>query len=248
MKNWKKMKAKEWEKNANYWIKIIRENLDPFRLVITNKAILQLLKREKKIKILDVGCGEGYLSRILAKKGHKVWGIDISEKLIRAAKDEEKSKSLGVTYFVSDLSKTGFSSKSFNYIIAHQTISEIFFPEKAIAEFYRLLKKKGKLILLFMHPCFQLQERRLGKKFNVIDYFQKKILTKKFLVNGLWSPVPDKHIHLPLEKWVEIITKKGFLISAIKEPHPSFTLLKKNKWWKKHFERQMFILIEAVKI
>jgi len=242
------MKKEEWEKNANYWIKIIRGNLDPYRLVVTNKAILQTLKGKKKQKILDAGCGEGYLARILAKKGYQVWGIDISEKLIRAAKDKEKRKPLSITYSVGDFSKTRFPPKFFNFILGHQIINDTFSPEKAIAEFYRVLKKKGKLILLFIHPCFQLQEPRLGKKFQVIDYFQKKILSKKFLVSGLWSPAPDRHIHLSLEKWVEIITKNAFLISKITEPHPSLSLIKKNKWWRKHFARPMFILIEAVKL
>ncbi len=247
IKNWQKIKKKEWEKNARYWIKIIRENLDPFRLVVTNKAILQSLKGKKKLKILDAGCGEGYLSRILVKKGHRVWGIDISDKLIRAAKDEERRKPLGIKYFVGNFIKTNFPPNFFDFIISHQTINETLFPERVIAEFQRLLKHKGKLVLLFLHPCFGLQEPRLGKKLNVLDYFQKKLLKKKFLVSGLWSPVPDKHIHLPLEKWIEIITKKGFLISQITEPHPPLNLIKKNKWWTEHFKRPMFILIGAIK-
>jgi len=247
MRNWKKMKKKEWEKNAGYWIKIIRGNLDPFRLVVTNKAILQSLKGRKKLKILDAGCGEGYLSRILARKGHKLWGIDISEKLISAAKDKEKRKLLGITYVVGNFSKTHFPPNFFDFILGHQIINDIFFPERAMAEFYRLLKHKGKLVLLFIHPCFQLQEPRLDKKFNIFDYFSKKVLKKRFLVSGLLSPVPDKHIHLPLEKWAEIITENGFFISAIREPHPPLHLLKKNKWWRKHFKRPMFILIEAMK-
>lgn len=247
IKTWQKIKKKEWEENANYWIKIIRENLDPFRLIMTNKAIFQLLKGRKKLKILDAGCGEGYLARALAKKGHRVWGIDISEKLIKAAKDEEKGKPLGIKYFVGDFTKTNFPSSFFDVILSHQTINETFFSERAIAEFYRLLKNKGKLILLFLHPCFEFRERRLGQRFNVSDYFQKKILKKKFLVSGLWSPVPDSYIHLPLEKWIDIITRNGFLISKIVEPHPSLNLIKKNKWWQKNFQRPMFILIEATK-
>lgn len=246
IKNWQKIKKKGWEKNASYWIKIIREGLDPFRLVVTNKAILELIPK-RRLKILDAGCGEGYLSRILAKKGHRVWGIDISDKLIRAAKDEEKRKPLSIQYFVGNFIKTNFPPNFFDFVLAHQIINETFFPERAIAEFHRLLKHKGKLVLLFLHPCFEFEERRLGKKFNVLDYFQKKLIKKKFLVSGLWSPVPNNYIHLPLGKWIEIITKKGFLISTIKEPHPPLYLIKKNKWWTEHFKRPMFILIEAIK-
>ena len=48
IKKWGERKKKEWEKNANFWIKIIRENLDPLRLQVTNRAILESLKGKKK--------------------------------------------------------------------------------------------------------------------------------------------------------------------------------------------------------
>lgn len=47
MKNWQKEKKREWEENAQFWIKIIRERLDPYRLKVTNKAILDYLKKKK---------------------------------------------------------------------------------------------------------------------------------------------------------------------------------------------------------
>ena len=51
--NWQKGKREEWRKNADFWIKIIRKNLDPYRLKVTNKAILETLKGKKNIKILN---------------------------------------------------------------------------------------------------------------------------------------------------------------------------------------------------
>lgn len=240
MEKWEREKEKEWKKNANFWLKIIRENLDPYRLKITNNAILKPLKGEKNLKILDAGCGEGYLSRLLAERGHKVWAIDFCPKLIEATKELEKKNPLGIKYFLGDFRKTNFPSSFFDAIISHQTINEIENPERAFKEFARILKKRGKLILLFLHPCFEVDSK---------EYFRKiKIKKPYYLVSGIKSPSPYFYLHLPLSEWIKILVTSGFSIKNIEEPHPSARLFKGDKWWIENFQKPLFILIEAIKI
>jgi len=239
-KKWKKGKEKEWRENAEFWIKIIRKGLDPYRLKITNKAILEPLKGDKNLRVLDAGCGEGYLSRFLAKLGHKVWAIDFCPKLIKAAEKLEKKKLLGIKYLLEDFRETHFSDSFFDAVISHQTINEIENPKKALKEFYRILKKRGRLILLFLHPCFE-----VDPKF----YFHKlKIKKSYYLVSGIKSPSPYFYLHLPLSEWTELLSREGFLIRKIKEPRPPLELLKKNNWWRKNFKKPLFVLIETIKI
>ncbi|NIU81175.1 methyltransferase domain-containing protein, partial [Candidatus Bathyarchaeota archaeon] len=52
----------------------------------------------KDLSILDLACGQGYLSRILARKGAKVVGVDLSVKMLEIAQDSEASEPLGVKY------------------------------------------------------------------------------------------------------------------------------------------------------
>jgi len=244
IKSWQREKEKEWRRNAQFWIKIIRQNLDPYRLKVTNRAVLEPLKDKRNLRVLDVGCGEGYLCRILAKKGHKVFGIDFCPELIEAAKDLEEKKPLGIKYFVGDFRKTNFPSSFFDVILSHHTINEIENPEKAFKEFSRIFKKGGKLILLFLHPCFEI---------NPETYFQPvKIRKPYYLVSGIESPSPYFYLHLPLSKWIEFLTESGFSLEKIKEPHPSPllllpALLKRSKWWRENFKKPLFILIEAIK-
>ena len=239
IKKWGERKKKEWEKNANFWIKIIRENLDPLRLQVTNRAILESLKGKKNLRILDAGCGEGYLCRSLAKQKHQVFGIDFSPKLIEAAKDLAKKKPLGIKYLVGDFRKTSFPSSYFDTILSHQTINEIPNPQKAFQEFYRILKRRGELILLFLHPCFEVEPEK---------YFQKVTIKKSYyLVSGIKSPSAYFYLHLSLSGWIELLTNSGFLVKKIGEPHPPKKILKKNKWWQKNFKKPLFILIQAAK-
>jgi len=240
IKKWGKEKGEEWKKNADFWIKIIRENLDPYRVKVTNKAILETLKGKKNLRILDAGCGEGYICRALTKQGHRVSGIDFCPKLIKTAQDLEKKKPLSIKYFVGDFRKTNFPSSYFDVILSHQAINEVKNPEKAFKEFSRILKKKGKLILLFLHPCFEIDPK---------IYFQKvKIKKPYYLVSGIKSPSSYFYLHLPISEWIELLTESRFLIKRVEEPHPSQEILKKNKWWRENFKKPLFILIEAVKI
>ena len=240
LKKWLTQKRAEWNKNANFWIKIIREKLDPFRLIVTNKAILEPFLKEKGWKVLDAGCGEGYLCRALAKLKHKPYGIDLSSKLIEAAKRLEEKEKLGIKYFLGDFRKTPFPKNFFNAILSHHTINEIPNPEQAFKEFNRILKKKGKLVLLFLHPCFEIEPK---------NYFRKvKIKKSYYLVSGIKSPAPYFYLHLPLSQWITTLRKNGFSIIEIREPHPPLSLIEKDKWWKENFQKPLFILIEATKI
>lgn len=237
---WEKEKKKEWQKNANFWVKIIQEDLDPYRLEITNQAVLKFFpgRGNKQITILDAGCGNGYLSRILAKKGFQIYAIDFCPKLIEAAKEMERKKPLGIKYFLGDFRKTGLANHHFDFVLSHQTINEIKNPGKAFREFSRILKKEGRLICLFLHPCFNSQPEK---------YFSAgRIKKSHYLVSGIKSPSAYFYLHLPLSEWSKLLAKNGFIIKKIEEPRPSPQLLKK-KWWKDNFKKPLFILIEAIK-
>lgn len=75
-----------WSENASPWIKAISQAEIPSRLAVTNQAIVQAVLGTGAYQVLDVGCGEGWLSRELALKGCEVTGIDVIPELIEQAK------------------------------------------------------------------------------------------------------------------------------------------------------------------
>ena len=70
------LSKKEWEANALAWVKAIDENLDPFRKYVLDPALEGLLPKWLRGKCLDVGCGEGIVSRYLAKHDCEVRFVD----------------------------------------------------------------------------------------------------------------------------------------------------------------------------
>jgi len=88
---------KEWNDAAESWLDFVRKGKDYYRDELNNPATFQLIGDVRGLLVLDLACGEGYNTRILARKGAKVVGVDFSETLIELAKQEEDEEKLGIT-------------------------------------------------------------------------------------------------------------------------------------------------------
>ncbi len=112
---------------------------------IRRPAILKILGKIKNKKIIDLGCGDGYYSRILAKKGAKVIGVDFSYQSIKLAKFQEEKENLGIDYYKSDISKLNFlKNSSFDIALAEMVLVTIPTQNKyikVVKETYKILKK-----------------------------------------------------------------------------------------------------------
>lgn len=121
-----------------------------------------LRKMERKIgealdlqpgdKVLDAGCGMGVVSRNLARwYGYDIVGIDILDFNLEKAKRKAKTpknKDLSLHYLEMDYHKLDFPDGSFNGVYTTETFVHASDPEKVLREFYRILKRRGRLVQL----------------------------------------------------------------------------------------------------
>jgi malonyl-CoA O-methyltransferase len=98
--------------------------------------------KDKDIKVLDVGCGKGRYAKHLIEKGVKVYGIDISSKLLEAC-DERVTKSKGSATRI-PYPKDTFEGAYCIEVLEHSPC----LMDNAIKEIYRILKPGGKLIII----------------------------------------------------------------------------------------------------
>ncbi len=88
-----------WDENAAEWTRGVRAGYDLYREHVNNPAFLSMLPDLSGKRVLDVGCGEGYNTRILADLCGEIIGIDVSEKMVAAARKAELAKPQGIKYY-----------------------------------------------------------------------------------------------------------------------------------------------------
>lgn len=115
---------------------------------VRNPWIIERMRslRGPSLDILDIGCGAGFLSNALAKEGHRVTGIDLSEKSLHVAKAKDTSQS--VQYLQLDASSLPFHPQSFDVICAMDFLEHIENPKQIVQKVAGLLKPGG---LFFFH-------------------------------------------------------------------------------------------------
>jgi 2-polyprenyl-3-methyl-5-hydroxy-6-metoxy-1,4-benzoquinol methylase len=77
--------ASSWTRNADAWTAAVREGRIPSRRLATDAAVVDAVLARAPGRVLDVGCGEGWLARALAARGADVTGVDASAPLVAAA-------------------------------------------------------------------------------------------------------------------------------------------------------------------
>lgn len=133
--------------NIKKWSTIPREEVENFgdgdfgRVEMLNPAIFQLLGDVKGKKILDAGCGNGYLCRMLAKNGALVIGVEPGKRMYEFAVEEEKKEQLGIKYLQEDLSQLLEFKEDFDIVIANMVFMDIPDYKSAIKNCIASLKK-----------------------------------------------------------------------------------------------------------
>src|SRR5258708_39159915 len=124
--------------------------------------------------ILDAGCGQGYLCRILAKRGAKVTGIEPADGLIRYAIEREEKEQLGITYMKEDLSKWKGIPNSYNVVVSNMVFMDIPDYKSAMENCIKVLKPKGEIVISISHLCFDVEGKWEKKPYvKVRNYFKE---------------------------------------------------------------------------
>ena len=108
-----------------------------------------LLWLTPKIRIVDLGAGEGMLSHLLAKHAESVVCIDSSPKMVEfGAELAEKHKIENLSYKLGDIEKVPLDDASFDFALLSQALHHAHHPERAINEAFRILDHGGRLAIL----------------------------------------------------------------------------------------------------
>ncbi len=198
--------SKSWDGNAGNWTKAVREGQIPSRRAGTDDAIVTAILNNEPSRLLDVGCGEGWLiRRILQSAECEAVGIDGSEALIAdAAQADSKSdyRAFGYDGLIDDATALGggFDAIVFNHAILDEKASPL------VAAIRPLLSARGRVFIQTLHPWTQDGGYRDGWRTEDFSAFDAP---------G-WKPMP--WYFRTLDSWLSEVGDAGLVLQDLIEP------------------------------
>ena len=114
--------------------------------IARNAWVLKKLKENHNpqfTKILDVGCGAGFLANTLAQNGFQVTGLDLYEESLKVAKEQDRTKT--VIYKQGNAYNMPFEDESFDIICLMDFIEHVEDFPSFLKEAHRVIKKTGQI-------------------------------------------------------------------------------------------------------
>jgi ubiquinone/menaquinone biosynthesis C-methylase UbiE len=166
-----------------------REHAQKFAVVtgsITREFDNLIARRSRGRKVLDCGCGEGWIALLLAQQGADVVGIDVSEAALAKASEMARAEPTpaGFALAVMDSENLGFRSESFDIVLGRAILHHLT-VHKALTEMTRVLKPQGSAFFvepLGHNPAINLF-RRLTPQERTPDEHPLKVADLKVIEN-----------------------------------------------------------------
>ncbi|HEV7595739.1 MAG TPA: class I SAM-dependent methyltransferase [Gemmatimonadaceae bacterium] len=198
-----------WTRNAAPWTDAVRENRIESRKLVTNRAIVDAVLERGPRKILDIGCGEGWLVRALAEHGITGIGVDVVPSLI-----EQAARAGGGDFRVASYEEIadGHLDVKVDAVVANFSLIGKESVEGVIRHAPELLERDGALIIQTLHPLVATGDQPY------LDGWRQ----------GSWAGFssdfsdPAPWYFRTVETWKDLITECGFGSIEVREPlHPA---------------------------
>lgn len=154
---------------------------------------VEFIKKYAKGVCLEVGAGNGEISRQLIAKKHKVVATDISPKMVDVIR-----KNLKIKAVVCDAEKLPFDNNSFDTVVAAELIYYLDHPEKFVKEARRVLRKNGRLII--------------SSASKITEFYDiARSLLRKIGISSMYFDDPNRKF-VSLNQLQKVLTEGGFRI------------------------------------
>jgi 2-polyprenyl-3-methyl-5-hydroxy-6-metoxy-1,4-benzoquinol methylase len=198
-----------WYTNANAWSEIVRDQGVESRRLVTDAAIVEAVRLGSPRRVLDLGCGEGWLSRRLSQEQIEVHGVDAVPELVRQAQALG-----GATYEVATyeaLASRTFDPP-FDTVVANFSLIGADAVDAVVQRVPGWLVSGGRFVMQTVHPLMAVGELpyRTGWR------------------PGSWTGFPDSFtdpapwFFRTVGDWVALVASAGLRLEVVQEPlHPS---------------------------
>ena len=143
-----------YDRSAGRWQRRAPSSLSDFT---GRPAVFALCEPVEGKRVIDLGCGEGYCSRELRRRGAaSVLGADISEQMLELARAQAPEQQLGIEYQVGDIRNLDVADDTYDLATAVFVFNYITTEEMtdALTEIRRILAPGGSFVFSVPHPAF----------------------------------------------------------------------------------------------
>lgn len=201
--------VESWQRNAVPWTRTVRAGQIESRRLVTDRAVVDAVLSRAPRTAIDIGCGEGWLTRALASQGIRMWSVDVIPALIEQARAAGGGEFRTMSY--AELARGGLDAEAdlavCNFsLLGKESVEQVFSALSA------LLRPDGSFIVQTLHPpsaCGDAPYR---------DGWR----------SGSWTGFgedfsdPAPWYFRTLESWIRLFTDHGLRLLELREPlHPA---------------------------
>ncbi|HEY8124632.1 MAG TPA: methyltransferase domain-containing protein [Methylocystis sp.] len=196
-----------WSDNAERWTAAVRGQTIASRREATDAAILRAARAGRLGRLLDVGCGEGWLCRELHREALGIVGVDASAELVARAREKGGASYLVLSY--AELAETpARAGKDFDTVVCNFSLLDDK-AEALLDSLASISRSKARLLIQTSHPVTLAPPYEDGWRVERFDGFGE----------AGWAPMP--YFARTLGSWVEAISRKWALKQIMEPKVPS---------------------------
>ena len=215
---------RRWDEDAHNWVSAGERSwaaLEPtWGVWAVPESELRLLPADMAgLKAVELGCGTGYVSAWMARRGAEVTGLDNSENQLNTARRLAAEHGVKLHLIHGNAESTPFEDGSFDFAISEYGAAIWCDPYVWLPEAHRILKPGGRLVFLGNHPlvyvCSPLDGSKVGERLTR-PYFG----ARRFDWTTVEVDPGGIEFNLPISDWFELFENVGFAVEGYAEPRP----------------------------